>query len=65
MGVQKKMDIDDSWMEEANVAETLCKESPNSVNIDPDSLFLLVDWRALTVNADADHQLQLLKLPKL
>lgn len=65
MGVQKKMEIVDSLMEEANVVETLCKEDLNFGYIDPDNLFLLVDWRELAVIVDADHSSQLLKQPML
>lgn len=65
MEVEKKMDIVDSLMEEADVVETLCKVDPNSGCIDPGGLFLLVEWEALVVNVDVDHPLQLLKLPML
>lgn len=67
MEVEKKMDIVDSLMEEVDVVETLCMEDPNFGYIDPGSLFLLVEWQGLTVDADADadHLLQLLKLPML
>lgn len=65
MEVEKKMDIVDSLMEESNVVETLCRKDSNSEYADPGSLFLLVEWQGLTVNVDADHLLQLLKLPML
>ena len=39
----EKMDTVDSWPEDVSFADTLGKEDPDSVNIDPDSLFLLVD----------------------
>lgn len=54
----QKTNTVDSLTEVVNVAETLGKKVPHSVNIDHDSSFLLVDLQAVTVNGDAVLLLQ-------